>query len=507
MSMSILKSSTYLTVFALCVALPLAPAFSASAAQAQDGQALLAEGDALAAEGKYDEAVLTYMKAYEKLLPGMRGLEFKRSVEGRLMPRKELEEYLNKLADEELKPEDVRGDQLLLKALGLVPGDFELRDTMLAMLTEEIGGFYDPEAEAMFLIHEPLPEGPPKEPGFFAKLFGARPAFDKDETKGVLAHEMAHALADQTFDLDAMTQTAEGDSDRELALTALVEGEAMLAMIAATSEDWDGKATAQLPARVLERSLAMAGPLMALAGGETFRSAPPVMTETLLFPYLRGMVFCASVTNEGGWKALDSAFLSPPISTEQILHPAKYIGRGYDAPQRIEVGELDPGGDWEQVQRDVIGELVVSIMLRQHRGRPAAAGWDGDTCTIFEGADGALGVVWITTWDTPAEAREFAQHYADYQGERFGLTSPSATAPNADDDDDAADARAPNAAPAVHFKNQADHSLRRVADGKVLHIELRGSDVAIIEGFDGATTDALAAAALAAKKQEVQAAN
>lgn len=502
--MSIVNSARPLILFALCMAWPLAPALSSPARQAQDGQALLAEGDALADQGKYDAAVLTYMKAYEMLLPGMRGHEFKRSVEGRLMPRKELEEYLHKLADEELKPEDVRGDQLLLKALGLVPADFELRDTMLSMLTEEIGGFYDPEAEAMFLIHEPLPEGPPKEPGFFAKLFGARPAFDKDETKGVLAHEMAHALADQTFDLEAMTQRAEGDSDRELALTALVEGEAMLAMIGATGEDWDGTATAQLPARVLERSLAMAGPLMAMAGGETFRSAPPVMTETLLFPYLRGMVFCASVTNQGGWPALDDVFKNPPISTEQILHPAKYLGRGYDAPQRIDTGELDPGGDWEQVQSDVVGELVISIMLRQHRGRPAAAGWDGDSCTIFEGAQGALAVVWITTWDTPGEAREFAQHYADYQGERFGLRAETAPAQDAQD---AADAPAPKAAPAVHFKNQADQSLRRVADGKVLHIELRGSDVAIVEGFDEPMTSALVKTALAATKQEVEAAN
>ena len=38
----------------------------------------------------------------------------------------------------------------------------------------------------------------------------------------------------------------------------------------------------------------------------------------------------------------------------------------------------------------------------------------------------------------------------------------------------------------------------------MLHIELRGADVAIVEGFDEVTSNALAKAAMESRKQEVK---
>lgn len=485
-----------MTLLILAVGLCLAPA--ARADDVQGGLELLAKGDALADEGKYDEAVLTYMKGFELLLPGMRGLPFKHSVEGRLMPREELRQELLKMVDEEMTPEEIRGDELLLKALGLAPDDFNLKDTMVAMLTEEIAAYYDPETKSMHLIHEPLPAGPRKEPGFFAKLMGAEPAFDKEETRGVLAHELAHALADQHYDLEKLDEAAKDDSDRAIALHALVEGEAMLAMIGATAEDWDGTMMPQMPAETFERMLAMMGPMMAVSGGKTFREAPPILRESLMFPYLQGLVFCARVANARGWEGLDRAYRNPPLSTEQVLHPEKYVaGLGkWDGPQRIELGKLEVQG-WEEAARDMMGEMGIEVMLRKQRGKAAAAGWDGDACAVLESEDGRLGLVWMTTWDSAEDAREFAQAYARYQGLRFGLVKPEMplelgqSPPKASADAD-------------HFRSGGDQSLKRTAGEKVLVIELRGSDVAIVEGFDEANTEALLKTALSAKKTEAK---
>ena len=60
-----------------------------------------------------------------------------------------------------------------------------------------------------------------------------------------------------------------------------------------------------------------------MGGGKTLRTAPPIISESMIFPYFRGMVFCAALANEGGWKAVDEAYRNPPLSTEQIIHPGK----------------------------------------------------------------------------------------------------------------------------------------------------------------------------------------
>ena len=298
-------------------------------------------------------------------------------------------------------------------------------------------------------------------------------------------------------------------------------------MMGAAAGDWDGTATAQSPAGQLSFMMNMMGPMMVAGSGKAMRDAPPVLAETLIFPYARGVVFAAHLTNAGGWAALDRAYANPPLSTEQVLHPEKYLdGTKADPPTSVDLGELKPGDDWKEVTRDVMGELVTGIMLRGYGGRSAAAGWDGDAAVVFEGADDKLGLVWLSTWDTEQDAREFARGYAGFQAKKFGLPDapaaveekPDAQAPNApaqpeandrNDADKAAAADAPddasapagNAAPGG-FPAEGDDALRREHNGATLHVDVRGSDVAVIEGFSAEATDALLKAAFAAKKSE-----
>lgn len=439
------------------------------------GKALLEEGDAAADRGETTEAVIRYKRAFEKLLPGMRKIPFKREVKRDVTARKDLQALLIKEIDQEMTPAEFRADELGMKAIGLLPPEIDLKKVMVKVYSEEIAAFYDTKTKTMHMIKE-SPEKEKKPPTFFERLMGKTGGFDKDENKTVIAHEMTHALADQNFDIDTMQKAAKNDDDRDLALSALVEGEATLTMIGAQMQDWDGSVISGIPSANLERVFSFLIPLMPMAGGKSLREAPVILSESMIFPYLRGMVFCARLTNDGGWDALNEAYRHPPLSTEQILHPEKYQAKP-DPPTAVDLGTLDAGDGWKEAGRNVVGEMQLAVLLRRHGGRNAAAGWDGDRYAVFENAKGQLGLVWFSTWDSEDDAREFHRGYTQFQTTKLGE---GVAQPDAFPD-----------------------SIRRPHENRVYAVERRGSDVAVVEGFPAGQTNTLVEAAFRSIKREM----
>ncbi len=451
----------------LCVAASDSPPKDASV---EAGKKLLREGDSQADGGQPTDAEVTYQKAMEQLLPGIRRLPFKHEVKRDVTAREEIRAYLIKEMAEEQEPAEVRAEELSMKALGLLPADTDYQELMLRVYSEEIGAFYDPKTKTMHLIKEP---GTGRKAGLFESLLGRKGGFSKDESKTVIAHELTHALADQHFDLYRMQKAIKNDDDRELALSALIEGEATLVMMGAQMEDWKGTEISEVPAEQLGSVFNLMMPLLKFASGASMRSAPPIVGESMLFPYLRGLVFCARLTNEDDWSAIDDAYRNPPLSTEQILHPEKYRTEP-DAPQAVDLGKLETGPEWKPLTRNVVGEMQLGVLLRRQDGKAAAAGWDGDQFATFEGPDGHLGLVWRSTWDTEADAIEFTRAYARFRDSRIGRP----------------------AAP------DSDSISRQSHESREYHLERRGQEVAVVEGFDADTTTRLLASAFAAAKVE-----
>ncbi len=446
-------------------------------ASAERGKELLAEGDKLADKKEPTEAVLKYKLAFEQLLPGLRKLNFKHEVKRDVTNREDLKAVLLKEIDEEMTPAEFRTSELGMKVLGFIPREMNWKEVMVKVYSEEIAAFYDPKTKTMHLIKE-APVVEKKKKGFFEALLGGKKeGFDKDENKTVIAHELTHALSDQNYDLDKMQKLVEADDDRSMALSSLIEGEATLAMIGAQMEDWDGTKVGAIPSANLDRSFSLMMPFMSMAGGASLREAPVILSESLIFPYLRGMVFCASLTNKGGWKAINEAYENPPQSTEQILHPEKYLDQP-DPPTAIDLGRLEPGEGWAEVGRNVIGEMQLAVLLRRHGGKPIAAGWDGDRFAVFDSKDGKLAVVWLSTWDTEDDARDFARQYTRFQTTKLGK-----------------DVDSPDAFP---------DAIRRPHEGVVYAVERRGKDVTVVEGFATEATERLLEAAFKAGKTEME---
>src|SRR4051812_13730269 len=290
----------------LLTAIPPVFAVPGRADDARDRQAgtkLLDEGDRLADEGKAAEAQLRYKGAFETLLPRLRKIPFKREVKRDVTKREAMKAMLLKEFDEDMTPEEFRANELAMKAFGLVPRALDLKPLLVQVYSEEIAAFYDPKTKTMHLIEEPESKAKTP-PTLLERLFGRTGGFDKDENKTVIAHELTHALADQNYNLESLQSAAKHDDDRDLALSALIEGEATLTMFGAQMQDWSGTQISQVPSARLERIFGLISPFISLGGGASLREAPVILSETMIFPYFRGMVFCARLTNDGGWKAI-----------------------------------------------------------------------------------------------------------------------------------------------------------------------------------------------------------
>jgi hypothetical protein len=334
-----------------------------------------------------------------------RGLTSHRAVPAGALDEPTLGKTMGEEMSKEMPPARMSEVETVLKTLGLIPDKMDLAHFYPELLTTQVAGFYDPERKYLALVRR---EGSLLDPK--AKDHDSERVEDM-----VLVHELTHALQDQEFDLDTFGKS-DPLSDPDVARVALVEGDATLTMMSAMigspiealpqSESMMAE-MARHPEKVLE-----AAPDM--PGSREIADAPAWFRDTLVFSYFQGFAFCVSVRKAGGQKLLDYAYRSdPPRSSEQILHPDKWLGRR-DDPIGIPWPDLSaalPG--WSQSAEAGLGELSMAILLRgkirdRDRADAAAAGWGGDRLAVYEKAGKRL-LVWITEWDTEGDAKEFRE--------------------------------------------------------------------------------------------------
>ena len=336
----------------------------------------------------------TLRKLASELLPDLAarsGLELREPVRLEMRSREELVRYLESKLDEELPEEEARATVEAYALFGLVPDTLDLREVLLALYTEQVAGFYEPDSTALFVMDD-QPE---------ALL------------EGLLVHELVHAVQDQWVDLGALTDPTLG-SDRATAAQAAIEGHATLVMLEYMAEQAQGTPVdlGALPnfANLLRSQLEGArDQFPALA------AAPPVIQESLLFPYLEGAGYVHGLWAQGDRVAPFGEYL--PKSTEQILG-----GTADDVP--IELAMSVSGADI--LHEDVLGRLELGVMLDQHLGPGSARfadGWGGDRYVLVEVGTGERGLIWYSVWDDEAARDRFVERFRDALGSLGGGAS------------------------------------------------------------------------------------
>ncbi|MEO8450950.1 MAG: hypothetical protein ABI647_14230, partial [Gemmatimonadota bacterium] len=136
------------------------------------------------------------------------GLKFDHPPKFAVRTRDEVKVFLKGKMDAEFPPEKVEGAEATYKLLGLIPDTLSLKTLLLALYSEQVAGYYDPETKTLYAVRTD----------------------HKDQDRLILAHELVHALQDQRLPLDSLLHRAT-TSDRQAAMQAVFEGHATIAMI------------------------------------------------------------------------------------------------------------------------------------------------------------------------------------------------------------------------------------------------------------------------------------
>src|SRR5262249_20761062 len=131
---------------------------------------------------------------------------------------------------------------------------------------------------------------------------------------------------------------------------------------------------------VIEKALATTG------GEDLLDKAPLAVRESMIFPYRAGFAFVAALRRRQPWSAVDAAFRRPPRSTEQIIHPERYLAD--DKPIPIAITAPPSLAGYAITHSTVWGELGFDLFLRSHGvdaavAAEAAAGWGGDRAVVL----------------------------------------------------------------------------------------------------------------------------
>jgi hypothetical protein len=335
-----------------------------------------------------------FLRAADEVLSDMSkllDLPIKEPLKKSLRSRQEIREYLVREEEEDKDASKRYADDRTLEAFGLIPKDFPLDSFLLDVLTAQVAGLYDPKAKEFYIADW----------------------IAVDDQRTVMAHELTHALEDQSFHIDSWIKAARPNDDAELARDAVSEGSALAAMVDYNLRDQKVSVRDLPDVTVLLRS----GAFGEMDKDPNLKNAPPFIRDELLFPYLAGTSFSQQFLKaNSGWADLKKVFGNPPVSTQQILHPDLYLAGRKPDPLKLPDWKGITPSDSKLLEENVLGEFGLEEVLKQFIGEERASrispAWAGDCYAMFENqkTKGTLLVVRLRLDNSDDAVRFFGQY-------------------------------------------------------------------------------------------------
>lgn len=274
-------------------------------------------------------------------------------------------------------------------ALGLLPPDLDLMETILALQQEQLVGLYSLSRRTLYVVVNREGEAAPPM---------------------IIVHELVHALQHQHFPRTvAILQGLERSDDLISAISAVVEGDASLTMLAVEPGFSSGERSVEAAERYRDIMLVDLDAPAGLLG-----QAPRLLQVSLIAPYAYGVVLAAERFSMDGNTGLDKLNWDPPLSTLEVLFadetdPIEFV----ELPMDWLESELLPLG-CDVGHDNVAGFLTLRVFFEEFAPDLETdswlRGWRGDRFLHLRCTDGSR-LVWLLQWEDAEAARDFAKAY------------------------------------------------------------------------------------------------
>jgi hypothetical protein len=301
----------------------------------------------------------------------MRKLPARGSVAGRVIDRPTMLRQVKDQVRSQVPMEAIEGESAFLSTFGFIPADYDYEAGVYRLIESQLAGYYDPDQKTMFLMGD----------------------LSDAETEVTLAHELVHALQDQYYVLGPRLAYRKDANDAQAAIHCLAEGDATSLMLDFTLDE-SGLSAVAIPDDRLRLEI-----VSSVAMSPDMASFPRVLRDSLVAPYVDGVLFVHGLRRRGGWASVDQAWGNPPTTTEQVLHLEKLFAR--EPADTVPVPTGPSGGTWTTAHTDVYGEQGLRIALEEWMPRrvatDAAAGWGGDRVAVLASTEHDTAVT-VAAW-------------------------------------------------------------------------------------------------------------
>jgi len=315
-------------------------------------------------------------------------LQFKKDIPVIYISKSRLQKYISDLFEKEYPEELSEKESFFITVMGFVDRPINLKKVRKKILMNNVSGLYNEKTKELLALKE------------YRNI--------NMINSHIIIHELRHSLQDQYYTLSVLLGKLSDFDDRKLAILAALEGDATFVMVQHSDFSTD------LLTSEDSNALLSFSPL---ANSTVLFNSPNIVKYQLLMPYIRGLKFTSFIADKKKWKGVNRILESPPRSSEQILHPEKYLKK--EIPVEVKIGYKPEG--YVLYHSGVIGEYYINILLKWDGDyRDFADGWGGDFFKIYTKGSSYF-LVWESAWDKEKFGSRFYFDFKRFVEKRFDI--------------------------------------------------------------------------------------